>query len=48
MRYLMRDGALHILILTRAFQTRKFWRRAKNRRIKTTLLAMIVSASSRL
>ncbi|MFO0737856.1 MAG: isoprenylcysteine carboxylmethyltransferase family protein [Labilithrix sp.] len=42
MRYLMRDGALHILILTRAFQTRKFWRRAKNRRIKTTLLAMIV------
>lgn len=42
MRYLMRDAPLHILILTRAFQKGRFWRRAKNRRIKTTLLAMIV------
>ena len=42
MRFLMRDAPLHILILTRAFQRKMFWRRAKNRRIKTTLLAMIV------
>lgn len=42
MRFLMRDAPLHLLILTKAFQQQRFWRRAKNRRIKTTLLAMIV------
>lgn len=42
MRDLMRDAPLHILILTRAFQKKRFWRRAKNRRLKTTLLAICV------
>ncbi|MBX3232756.1 MAG: hypothetical protein KIT84_43545 [Labilithrix sp.] len=42
MRYLMRDAPLHILLLTRAFQRKEFWRRVKNRRIKTTLLAIVV------
>jgi protein-S-isoprenylcysteine O-methyltransferase Ste14 len=44
MRYMMRDSALHLLILARAWQNHRFWRVAKNRRVKTTLLAIIVKA----
>jgi hypothetical protein len=43
-RYTMRDSGLHLLILARAWQSRRFWRVAKNRRVKTTLLGIIVKA----
>ena len=43
-RFVMRDSGLHFLLLARAFQKRRFWRAAKNRRLKTTLLAMVVKA----
>jgi protein-S-isoprenylcysteine O-methyltransferase Ste14 len=42
MRYTMRDSGLHLLILGKAFTNKKFWRTAKNRRFKTTLLGIIV------
>jgi protein-S-isoprenylcysteine O-methyltransferase Ste14 len=42
MRYTMRDSGLHLLMLAKAFQRGRFWRIAKNRRVKTTLLAIIV------
>lgn len=41
-RYVMRDGALHLLILARAWQDKRFWRVAKNPRVRTTLLGMCV------
>lgn len=43
-RYLMRDSGLHLLLLAKAWQKKKFWRIAKNRRVKTTLLGMVVKA----
>jgi hypothetical protein len=42
LRFLMRDSGLHLLLLAKALQQKKFWRIAKNRRVKTTLLAIIV------
>jgi protein-S-isoprenylcysteine O-methyltransferase Ste14 len=41
-RYTMRDSGLHLLMLGRAFQQKRFWRIAKNRRVKTTILGIIV------
>lgn len=41
-RYTMRDSGLHLLLLAKAFQQKKFWRVAKNRRVKTTILAICV------
>jgi protein-S-isoprenylcysteine O-methyltransferase Ste14 len=41
-RYMMRDSALHLLMLAKAWQNKRFWRVAKNRRVKTTLLGIIV------
>ncbi len=41
-RFTMRDGGLHLLLLARAWQLKKFWRVAKNRRVRTTLLAIVV------
>jgi protein-S-isoprenylcysteine O-methyltransferase Ste14 len=41
-RYMMRDNGLHFLLLAKAWQRHKFWRVAKNRRVKTTLLGIIV------
>lgn len=41
-RYAMRDSGLHLLALAKAWQDRRFWRVAKNRRVRTTLLAIIV------
>jgi protein-S-isoprenylcysteine O-methyltransferase Ste14 len=43
-RYAMRDGGLHLLLLAKAFQERRFWRLAKKPRIRTTLLAIGVKA----
>jgi protein-S-isoprenylcysteine O-methyltransferase Ste14 len=43
-RYLMRDGGLHLLLLGRAFQQRRFWRMAKKPRLRTTLLGIFVKA----
>lgn len=43
-RYVMRDGGLHLLLLAKAFQQRRFWRVAKNRRVRTTLLGICVKA----
>ena len=41
-RLMMRDGGLHLLLLARAWQLKKFWRVARNRRVRTTLLAIVV------
>jgi hypothetical protein len=41
-RYVMRDGALHLILLARAWQERRFWRVAKNPRVRTTLLGICV------
>jgi len=41
-RYLMRDGGLHLILLGKALLEKKFWRRAKNPRLRTTLLAIVV------
>jgi protein-S-isoprenylcysteine O-methyltransferase Ste14 len=41
-RFMMRDSGLHLLMLGRAWQRSRFWRIAKNRRVKTTLLGIIV------
>jgi len=41
-RYTMRDSGLHLLMLAKAFQQKRFWRTAKNRRVKTTLLGICV------
>lgn len=43
-RFLMRDSPLHLLLLARAWQKRRFWRIAKNRRVRTTLLTILVKA----
>jgi hypothetical protein len=43
-RFMMRDSGLHLLLLAKAWQQKKFWRIAKNRRVKTTLLGIIVKA----
>jgi protein-S-isoprenylcysteine O-methyltransferase Ste14 len=43
-RFMMRDGGLHLVMLAKAWQQKRFWRIAKNRRVKTTLLAIIVKA----
>lgn len=43
-RYVMRDGALHLLLLARAWQEKRFWRVAKNPRVRTTLLGICVKA----
>lgn len=44
LRFTMRDGPLHLLLLARAAQEGRFWRVAKNRRVRTTLLAIVVKA----
>ncbi|HVH42271.1 MAG TPA: isoprenylcysteine carboxylmethyltransferase family protein [Labilithrix sp.] len=41
-RFTMRDGGLHFVLLAKAFQEKRFWRVAKNRRVRTTLLTIIV------
>jgi protein-S-isoprenylcysteine O-methyltransferase Ste14 len=41
-RYVMRDSGLHLIMLAKAWQQKRFWRIAKNRRVKTTLLGIIV------
>lgn len=43
-RYTMRDGGLHLILLAKAFQEKRFWRVAKNPRIRTTLLAICVKS----
>lgn len=43
-RYAMRDGGLHLILLAKAFQERRFWRYAKKPRIRTTLLGILVKA----
>lgn len=43
-RFTMRDSGLHLIMLARAWQRRRFWRVAKNRRVRTTLLGMCVKA----
>lgn len=43
-RYVMRDPGLHYILLAKAWQAKKFWRIAKNRRVRTTLLGMLVKA----
>jgi len=43
-RFLMRDGGLHLVMLGRALVKREFWRRAKNRRVRTTLLGIVVKS----
>jgi hypothetical protein len=43
-RYLMRDSGLHYILLAKAWQRGRFWRTAKNRRLRTTLLGMLVKA----
>ncbi len=44
MRFTMRDSGLHLVMLGKAFQEGRFWRLAKNRRVRTTLLAIVVKA----
>ncbi len=44
MRYTMRDGGLHLVLLANAINQRRFWRAAKNPRIRTTLLGILVKA----
>jgi protein-S-isoprenylcysteine O-methyltransferase Ste14 len=44
MRYTMRDGGLHLLLLAKAWQNGRFWRTAKNPRVRTTLLGICVKA----
>jgi protein-S-isoprenylcysteine O-methyltransferase Ste14 len=44
MRYTMRDGGLHLLLLAKAWQNGRFWRTAKNRRVRTTLLGICVKS----
>lgn len=41
-RYVMRDGGLHLLLLAKAFQEKRFWRVAKNPRVRTTILGICV------
>lgn len=41
-RYVVRDGGLHLLLLAKAFQQKKFWRVVKNRRVRTTVLGIFV------
>jgi protein-S-isoprenylcysteine O-methyltransferase Ste14 len=43
-RYVVRDGGLHLLLLAKAFQQKKLWRTAKNPRVRTTLLGILVKA----
>lgn len=44
MRYTMRDGGLHLLLLAKAWQEKRFWHFAKKPRIRTTLLGIGVKA----
>src|SRR5262249_44894233 len=44
MRYTMRDGGLHLVILANALQRGEFWHYVRKPRIKTTLLAILVKA----
>ncbi|NVL83751.1 hypothetical protein, partial [Escherichia coli] len=45
MRYTMRDGGLHLLLVAKAFQQKKnVWRIATNPRVRTTLLGILVKA----
>ncbi len=41
-RYVVRDGALHLVLLAKAWQEKRFWRVAKNPRVRTTLLGICV------
>lgn len=43
-RYAMRDGGLHLILLGKAWQERRFWRVAKNPRVRTTILGICVKA----
>lgn len=43
-RFMMRDGGLHLLLLGRALLQKRFWRRAKNPRLRTTLLGICVKS----
>jgi protein-S-isoprenylcysteine O-methyltransferase Ste14 len=43
-RYTMRDGGLHLLLLAKAWQEKRFWHYAKKPRIRTTLLGILVKA----
>jgi len=43
-RFTMRDGGLHLLLLGKAFQQKRFWHFAKKPRIRTTLLGIVVKA----
>jgi hypothetical protein len=43
-RYMVRDGGLHLLLLAKALQRKRFWKTAKKPRIRTTLLGIIVKA----
>jgi protein-S-isoprenylcysteine O-methyltransferase Ste14 len=41
-RYVVRDGGLHLILLAKAFQEKRFWRVAKNPRVRTTILGICV------
>jgi protein-S-isoprenylcysteine O-methyltransferase Ste14 len=43
-RYTVRDGGLHLVLLANALQSGRFWRTAKNPRVRTTLLGILVKA----
>ena len=42
MRFTMRDGGLHLLILARAIQQKRFWKMAKKPRLRNTCLGIFV------
>ena len=44
MRYAMRDGGLHLLILGKAIQQGRFWKMAKKPRLRNTCLGIFVKA----
>lgn len=44
MRYTMRDSGLHFVLLAKASLRGRFWRIAKNHRVRTTILALFVKA----
>ncbi len=44
MRFTVRDGGLHLLLLAKALKNRRFWKTAKTARVRTTLLLIVVKA----
>lgn len=44
MRYTMRDGGLHLVLLAKAVQEKRFWKTVKKPRLRTTVLGIFVKA----